>query len=194
MSQFELLKLVASVLDRLSVPYMVTGSMASSAQGQPRSTHDVDLVVALLPSTGRKLAEEFPSTEYYLDPQAVAEAIQTGGMFNLLHLETGDKVDFWMVTDDEFDRSRFARRRRQPLAGMVLWMSSPEDTILMKLRWAQMSGGSAKQLTDALRVLEVQAPKLDRAYVREWVKRLQLQSDWEQLLENTTGLHPEWFT
>lgn len=181
MSQFELLNRVANVLDDLSVPYMVTGSMASSAQGQPRSTHDVDLVVALLPSAARKLAEEFPTSEYYLDSVAMADAIRNSGMFNLLHLQTGDKVDFWLITNDDFDRSRFSRRRRQPLSSMSLWMSSPEDTILMKLRWAKMSGGSEKQFTDALRVYEVQRSLLDHKYMEEWVGRLKIVEFWERL-------------
>jgi hypothetical protein len=29
------------------IPFMVTGSLASSLQGEPRATHDVDLVVAV---------------------------------------------------------------------------------------------------------------------------------------------------
>jgi len=47
MSQQELLAKVVSVLESLGVDYMVTGSLASSIQGEPRSTHDIDLVVAI---------------------------------------------------------------------------------------------------------------------------------------------------
>lgn len=77
-----------------------------------------------------------------------------------------------MLTDDPFDRSRFARRQRVEALGLSLAVSAPEDTILMKLHWAQQAGGSEKQVTDALRVFELQASTLDVAYLEEWADRL----------------------
>jgi hypothetical protein len=62
-------------------------------------------------------------------------------------------------------------------------VSSPEDTILAKLRWAKLSGGSEKQCTDALRVYEVQFGKLDLEYLERWVKKLDVESLWERLKE-----------
>ena len=56
--------------------------------------------------------------------------------------------------------------------GIKVVVSSPEDTILMKLKWAKLSEGSEKQYTDALRVYEVQFEKLDMDYLIEWSKRL----------------------
>ena len=93
-------------------------------------------------------------------------------MFNLIQTTTGDKVDFWPLTGEAFDRRRFARRRVVEALGLRLSVSSPEDTILMKLRWSKASGGSEKQLVDALRVYEVQAGGLDLQYLRDWAARL----------------------
>ena len=73
-----------------------------------------------------------------------------------LHL--GDKVDFWLLTTDAFDQTRFARRTVEDFEGIPLQVSRPEDTILMKLNWAQLSGGSEKQFVDALRVYEALLP------------------------------------
>ena len=47
MSQQELLKRVVQTLDQIGIDYMITGSMASSLQGEPRSTHDIDVVLAI---------------------------------------------------------------------------------------------------------------------------------------------------
>jgi len=55
---------------------------------------------------------------------------------------------------------------------MRIAVSSPEDTILAKLRWAKLSGGSEKQFTDALRVYEVQFDRLDMDYLRRWAKKI----------------------
>jgi len=76
-------------------------------------------------------------------------------MANLIDTVSGDKVDFWLLTETPFDYSRFTRRYHEELMGMRIAVSSPEDTILMKLRWSKMSGGSEKQFIDALRVYEV---------------------------------------
>ena len=132
MSQQELLSRVVRTLDDLRIDYMVTGSFASSIQGEPRVTHDIDLVVALTESDASRLLPMFPDTEFYLSPQAVREAIAQRRMFNLLEMETGDKVDFWILTDDPFDVSRFARRRPEEAWGLRLNVSAPEDTVLAK--------------------------------------------------------------
>ncbi len=60
-------------------------------------------------------------------------------------------------------------------------ISTPEDTILMKLRWAKLSGGSEKQFTDALRVYEIQYQNLDLNYMEAWAQTLQIKELWEKL-------------
>jgi len=98
-------------------------------------------------------------------------------------------VDFWLLTDDEFDRSRFSRRRTVSFLGIGLKLSSPEDTILQKLKWARLSGGSEKQFTDALRVYEVQGESLDGDYLEEWAAALGVGALLERLkLEATERL------
>lgn len=181
MSQQELLKTVILTLERLDIGYMVTGSIASSLQGEPRSTHDIDIVVNLPRTKAHALAAAFPPPVYYLDEEAVAEAVATRGMTNLIDTESGDKVDFWMLTEDPFDTSRFARRYREEVLEMQIAVSSPEDTILMKLRWSRMSGGSEKQFIDAVRVYEVQYEKLDQEYLREWTLRLGIEQEMDRL-------------
>ena len=165
---------------------MITGSIASSFQGEPRSTHDIDLVVAINEAQGPELVKAFPQPGFYLDEQSVLEAI--GGlpgqsMFNLIDLKSGDKVDFWILSDEDFDHSRFSRKIPQEFMGLAIQVSSPEDTILAKLRWAKLSGGSEKQFTDALRVYEVQYSHLDIDYLEHWAKKLDVDSLWKRLTD-----------
>lgn len=181
MSQQELLKRVVRALEDAGIPYMVSGSIASSLQGEPRSTHDIDLVVAIQEAAAKTLAGGFSPPDFYLDEESIVEAISRRGMFNLIDTRGGDKVDFWILTDEPFDRSRFARRYGEEVLGMQVMVSSPEDTILAKLRWAKLSGGSEKQYTDALRVYEVQFGKLDLDYLRSWAKRLTVRRTLQRL-------------
>lgn len=160
---------------------MLTGSVVSSLQGEPRASHDIDLVVQLDRSHVERLTSAFPAPKFYLSESAVQEAIDQAGMFNLLEMGEGDKVDFWLLTDEPFDRSRFSRRVVEEIVGVRVNVSSPEDTILAKLRWAELSGGSEKQFLDALRIFELQQGSLDLEYLAQWAETLDINSLWLRL-------------
>jgi len=181
MSQQELLKRVIRALEDSGCEYMITGSFASSLQGEPRLTHDIDLVVLIPPEAIDKLTGHFPAPDYYLEGDQMKAAIRERTMFSVLHIAEGDKVDFWMMTPDPFDTSRFNRKIRESVLGVNLVVSAPEDTILAKLRWAKLSGGSEKQYRDALRVYEVQRDLLDLVYIQEWATTLGVEADWERI-------------
>ncbi|WP_437226361.1 hypothetical protein SH661x_004544 [Planctomicrobium sp. SH661] len=176
MSQSKLLSDVIRVLETAAVPVMVTGSLASSLQGEPRSSHDIDLVIQIRPDQIHFLISEFTSPNFYLSRDAIMEAISQERMFNLLDLRTGDKVDFWILTDSPFDTSRFHRKQPRVIDGLSVDVSSPEDTILAKLAWCQASGGSEKQFQDSLRVYELQYSWLDQEYLNQWSKELEVEA------------------
>jgi hypothetical protein len=185
MSQQELLAHVATVLRELGIPAMLTGSFASSIQGQPRSTHDVDLVIELSGAQVRPLLGAFPPPRYYLEEQAIRDALARGVMFNLLDGESGDKCDFWLLTDAPFDLERFSRRRTIDYHGAKLDVSTPEDTILKKLDWARELGGSEKQLADVREIAKMQRGRLDLAYIDHWAARLGVKDAWKSIRDAT---------
>ena len=172
MSQQDLLKHVVEALDEIGVGYLLSGSLASSLQGEPRATHDIDIVIDIsLADVGRVVAA-LSGPGIYLDERAVAAAASRRSMFNLLDSATGDKVDFWPLKDEPFDRQRFGRRLEVEALGLRLSVSTPEDTVLMKLRWALQSGGSEKQVGDAAGVFAFQGDLLDQAYLDRWAEEL----------------------
>ncbi len=188
MLQPKLLSHLLSVLNNNHIDYMVTGSIVSSLQGEPRATHDVDIVVSIKESSIPALIEAFPPPKYYLDATSIKEAIECKSMFNLIDTEEGDKTDFWILTEEPFDKSRFDRKYEENVFGFLMKISTPEDTILAKLRWAKLSGGSEKQFTDALRVYEVQYGILDQSYLKNWVNQLQVNELWNKLINEATPL------
>ncbi len=170
---------------------MITGSVASSLQGEPRSTHDIDIVIAIQKSQAMKLVKAFLPPDFYLDKDSIIDAIKIQSMFNLIDIKEGDKVDFWILTNEPFDQSRFSRKISEQFEGIKMQVSTPEDTILAKLRWAKLSGGSEKQFIDALRVYEVQYGNLNVNYMELWVKKLDVESLWKRLIgeaETTAGI------
>jgi len=149
-------------------------------QGEPRATHDIDIVVEATAESIEAFLEMFPLEEYYYDSGAAKKAMAEGGMFNILSA-TGDKVDIWALVDSEFDESRFSRRQSIEFLGYKVQVSSPEDTILMKLLWSKQSGGSEKQLFDAAKVYELQQEILDKGYLETWISKLKLKDQYAEL-------------
>lgn len=84
MLQPKLLKTVLSLLDENHIDYMVTGSLVSSMQGEPRATHDVDILVNISLSAIPSLVETFTPPDYYISETAIEDAIRHKSMFNLL--------------------------------------------------------------------------------------------------------------
>ena len=178
MSQQKLLERLLTVLKAQEIDYMITGSVVSSLQGEPRATHDIDIVIQIHASSIPALLAAFQPPRFYLSANSIKEAIKFQSMFNLLDTTEGDKIDFWILTQEPFDVSRFRRKLEENAFGFAMKVSSPEDTILAKLRWAKLSGGSEKQFTDALRVYEVQHGNLDLGYLETWVAKLGVGSAW----------------
>jgi hypothetical protein len=191
MSQSELLALVTQTLTRLGIDHMITGSLASSLYGEPRATHDIDVVAQLDERHIAPLLAAFAAPQFFVSEQSIRDALDPPGMFNILEIDSGVNIDIWRLTADEFDQARFQRRRTELINQHAMLFSSPEDIILAKLVWAKLSGGSEKQLTDAIRVYETQYETLDHAYLNQWVERLDVKVQWQQLLREAKPLRDD---
>jgi hypothetical protein len=177
-----ILKLVVESLDKLSIPYMVTGSLASAFYGEPRSTQDVDIVVRAPEPPLQRLGERLRAAGLYCDAGAITEAVELKGLFNAIDPATGWKVDFIVLKDRAFGRAAFEGRTLAELGGVPLHLIRAEDVVVSKLEWAQL-GGSERQLRDVVGVLMVQGPLLDRDYIERWVTGLGLSNEWARVLE-----------
>jgi len=112
MEQSELLHFVVSALERLAIPYFVTGSVVTIFYGEPRFTNDIDIVVDLPSEMVEELCWQFPEDEFYVSAEAAHRAVHSQSMFNIIQPRTGLKVDVIVPPPSEYSRSRFARARR----------------------------------------------------------------------------------
>ena len=167
MSELDVLKLVSQRLEARGIAYMLTGSFALAYYATPRMTRDLDLVVALVEQDVETLVATF-SGEFYLDAVAARTAVATRRLFNLLHLESGIKVDFIVRKDSDYRQVEFGRRVRVAFAGVETWIASREDLMLSKLVWAQDTG-SELQRRDVRALL---GESLDRDYLDKWATHL----------------------
>jgi hypothetical protein len=174
----DLLSRLIPIIESVRVPYMLTGSVASSAHGTPRSTRDLDIVIAPTRPQLLALMQQFPSSDYYADEQQALQALTQRSQFNIIDHSTGWKVDFIIAEDSEYGRTALARRKAIDIAGKITFVASAEDVLIAKLRWAKISG-SERQLQDAAGIIGTQSDNLDAAYVESWVRKLGLDKEWD---------------
>ncbi len=170
---------VLQALATAGVPYMLTGSFASAFHGAPRTTQDVDIVIAPTLGSLQKLVKQFPEEEYYVSREAALQAYGAESLFNVIDLNSGWKIDFIIRKSRPFSLEEFERRRQANVLGTRLYVASAEDVILSKLEWAKMSG-SERQINDVAGILRTQADELDLAYVERWIAEFGLESHWTQ--------------
>jgi len=168
---------VTKTLDLMQIPYFVGGSVASSYHGVPRSTIDVDLVADIQEKHSSPFFARV-STEFYANESTIRQAISSKSCFNLIHLETGFKVDIFVNQNRKFDRSAFDRAKPGRLAedqSLCVPIASLEDIILAKLLWYRQGNEvSERQWNDVSMLARNNREQLDGTYLTEQAAQLRI--------------------
>lgn len=169
------LRPVLAAFDALRIRHCLTGSVASSHHGVPRSTLDVDLVADLRPAQVRPLLEA-PGTGFYVSEDAARAAVHSRRGFSIIQVDSTVKIDVMVLDETPFDREESSRRKPADLPwGGRCFMPSAEDILLRKLQWYEKGGRvSERQWTDVLGILQTQGEALDREYLSRWARDLGL--------------------
>jgi len=168
--------LVAAAIEAARSEYFVGGSVASSLQGEPRATNDIDVVVAMPAFRVGAFAEAL-GEDFEVDQDMVREAVTHGRSANLFYLPMVTKIDVFGVGDGAYDEVEFARRSRVRVraSGEELWVKSAEDTVLRKLLWYREGGeSSGKQWRDVVEVIRIRGALLDVGHLDRWAARLEI--------------------
>ena len=161
----EALHELANALESLEIPYAVGGSLASGSWGEPRASHDVDLIAAIDERHVDELVRRL-SSRFHVDAGAIREGIRTGRAFNLIDLRRFQKLDVFPARDEPLDLAQLELRRMCELeeGGRPFPITSPEAIVLRKLDWYRRGGEtSERQWRDVLSVLRVQGDRLQVA-------------------------------
>jgi len=167
-----LLEEVCLALNKVNIPYMVSGSMAMTLYTIPRMTRDIDIIIELNNEDIDKFYELFAGHSY-IDKITVAEAVQRRGMFNVIDHRTGYKIDFMLKKFSDYRELEFSRRQFTTAFGFPTWVVSLEDLILSKLIWIQECQ-SDRQLEDIKNLLLNE--NTDKDYIKSWCQNLGLNS------------------
>ena len=178
MEQSELMRIVVGEMESLSIPYMITGSLASAYYGEPRFTRDIDIVADIKPEQVDAFAAFFPADEFYCDKDMIREEINQRGQFNIIHSASGLKIDIILTKPTEFSRTEFPRRRKSAIfSDQEGSFASPEDVIIKKMEFYKESGHE-KHLRDITGILKVSGDAVDHEYISRWAERLGLMEIW----------------
>ena len=176
----ELLTGIGQRLAEAGIPYMVTGSVASSFHGTPRATRDVDIVIDPTASALESFVLSLPADAFYVDLDAALASLAERSQFNVVENAGGWKVDLMIRKDRPFSVEEFSRRQAAELLGTSTFVASAEDLVIAKLEWAK-AAGSERQLRDVAGILAANG-ELDVSYIERWVAALDLGELWSQVL------------
>jgi hypothetical protein len=178
---------VTAVFEKLGVPYLIGGSLASTLYGMVRSTQDSDIVAEMRLEHLQPFVSVLQD-EFYVDEEMIVDSIQQYASFNIIHRETLFKVDVFIPRPRPFLQSQLVRAQRQTFTfenEVSAKFASPEDTILSKLEWYRMGGEvSERQWRDILGLLKTRAGELDLDYLRKWAHELKVNDLLERALKD----------
>ncbi len=185
----DLIELFVRPLNDFGARYLVSGSVAAMLYGEPRVTHDIDLVVFLRTDQIQELAKIYPPPEFYLPPTDVilGEAAHDRGSFNIIHVDSGLKADFYLAGRDEFHAWAFRNGKQYSVGQILIRLAPPEYVIVRKLEYYR-EGGSEKHLRDIRSMLAVSGDQLDQLELNDWIQRQKVQEQWRKATEGLGNL------
>jgi hypothetical protein len=162
---------------------MVTGAVAAIVYGEPRLTHDIDLVIELKIEDVEKITESFSPKEFYCPPEEniKLEIKRTSrGHFNIIHYETGFKADCYLMGQDELHHWGMFNRNKFIVEGEPIWVAPPGYVILRKLEYYQ-EGKSQKHLMDVANMLRISLPQRNLPQLQDKIKNYGLKKEWAEV-------------
>ena len=170
-------------LDDARLRYMVTGAVASIVYGEPRLTHDIDLVLELSDEGAEKILGAFPLEEFYCPPLEVIKVELRRpfrGHFNLVHHETGFKADVYLTGKDPLHHWAMSKRSQIQTEGNILWIAPPEYIILRKLEYYR-EGKSEKHLKDIVSMITISEEQINFEDLQDKIKNCSLEKEWKEV-------------
>jgi hypothetical protein len=177
----DLIDVFIGPLEAGGIEYMITGSIAATFYGEPRLTHDIDLVLCIQNADIDKFLGMYPDTDFYRPPREVLRVELSRGSFahfNLIHHETGYKADMYPLSNEQLHVWGFGNRRRvQVKNDLRLWLAPPEYVIVRKLQYFK-EGGSQKHLSDIKKMVDSPDASIDIACIEKWVEFKNVKAEW----------------
>jgi len=169
MTQIDVLIDIAGRLDKLFIPYMLTGSFAMNYYSEPRMTRDIDIVIELNERFEEAFIDLFKD-DYYIPVDTLTKSVKEKKMFNIIHDQSVTKIDFIVRKNSDFRKTEFKRRQKITINHSIIYIVSKEDLIISKLFWYKDSK-SEQQKKDIKNLLQ---SGYDSEYMKKWLDKCNL--------------------
>lgn len=175
LGQQDILLIFVRLLTQYKVAYLLSGSFAVSYYGFPRSTHDIDFVIEVKEEDLQNLIKAIKELgkSYLFNQDEIVQSVKTSSQFNIYHIDTGIKIDFWPIKNNIFEKNKFKKSKEFTFNNQKIKVVSPEDLILTKLLWCKEIK-SERHLRDCIGIMKVQGDKLDMNYLIQWANTLKI--------------------
>lgn len=157
---------VIDACNAAGVPHMLVGAFSRNVYAPVRSTQDADIVLAMSAERQQQLVKLL-SDDFEWEDQMTFETVTGTRRDTVISRQGAFKVELFWLSADPHDVARFERRRPIEFAGRNTWVPSPEDVIIMKLRWKR-----EKDIQDVRDIIEFMAKEpLDWPYIHQWCEQ-----------------------
>jgi len=163
----QLISRIAAELRRAGIPYMIIGGQAVLLHGLPRMTKDIDITLGVDTQALDKVVTSIAATGLEIIPDHFRSFVEKTFVLPARHQESGIRVDF-IFSFVPYERQAIDRAKPVLLAGEPVLFATAEDVIIHKC-----FAGRPRDLEDARSIL-IKNPDLDQAYVRRWLKELEI--------------------
>ena len=181
MQDLNLYQLFTDKLNTGEIPYAVTGSVASITYGEPRMTHDIDIVIEMSTDRIDELIKAFPAGEFYIPPVEVlkTEILRTSrGHCNIIHFGTGFKADIYFTGVNQFQKWAITNARSFEYNNSKIAIAPPEYVIIKKLEFYK-EGNSQKHINDIKSIIFNSKGLIDFLLLEKYISEFGLQKEWE---------------
>lgn len=186
-------RLVIDALDAAAIEYMLGGSLALYAWGEPRTTRDCDVVIDMPGTRIRALSAELTKRRMLVPPEILLDLLvmPEGDLpVNAIHLDSGYKAELFLLRwGDTFRAAALARRRLVDLGPPLgaVYVHAPDDLILNKVHYYSLSQ-QTKHVRDIASILAISEDEVDWAYFQRWLAHLALVPVWQEIKRATDTL------
>lgn len=184
MPEPDLIELFVRPLQNASLRYLVAGSLGSMLYSEPRLTLDIDLAVALEDRELQSLPTLFPEPDFYCPPQevlAVENKRECRAHFNIIHIPSGLKADFYPSQQDVFFRWAWGARKTVSYPGGEALYAPAEYIVVWKVAYFA-EGGGEKHVRDVRRILELSPQEIDMPLLEAELRRRNLWETYHSML------------
>jgi hypothetical protein len=184
MQELNFYQLFTDELNNRGILYAVTGSVASIIYGEPRMTHDIDIVIEMNVDKASELIKAFPAEKFYCPPIEVLKTeIQKSsrGHCNIIHYDTGFKADIYFTGTDKLQNWAITNAKIFKFNDTDIVIAPPEYVIIKKLEFYK-EGQSHKHIEDIKSIIHYSKEFMDFSKLEEYISMFGLKNEWEMCI------------